>query len=130
MVIQRNSLSGDDNIYIYIYAPFLRVLSNLAKELMITTRVKQSTTNESSISVSDSVKCKQKEINIYWLKSLACVGFAAVGRLCYQADVNLIGLLSQVEASSLFNHPDALTQRNSLSVYDYIYTYVYTRIIK
>ena len=49
------------------------VLIILAKELMVATRVMQSTSNELSTSVSASVKCKQMEVNTYMLNSLACV---------------------------------------------------------
>ena len=38
------------------------------------TRVMQNSSNELNTSVSDSVKYKQKEVNIYTLNTLACVG--------------------------------------------------------
>ena len=51
-------------------------------ELTVATCVMQSSSNELSTSISDSVKCKQKEINTYTLNSLACDWAATV----YQAD--------------------------------------------
>ena len=45
-------------------------VNTLAKELTVPTSVVQSFSNELSASVSDSVECKQKEVNIYTLNSL------------------------------------------------------------
>ena len=44
---------------------------------MIATCVMQSSSTELSTSVSDSVKCKQMEVNTYRLNSLAYIGSAA-----------------------------------------------------
>ena len=69
----------------------------------------QSSLNDSSISVSDSVRCKQTEVNICTLNSSACVGFAAGCMLCYQCNVKLgIFFLSQLEASGLSCHTEEL----------------------
>ena len=65
------SLCGGE--YIYIYTPLPKGLSNLLKELTVATCVIQDSTNELSTSVSDSVKCKQMEVNTYTLNSLDCV---------------------------------------------------------
>ena len=37
-----------------------------------------SSSNELSTSVSDSVKCKQTEVNTYMLNSIVCIGLVAV----------------------------------------------------
>ena len=63
----------------------------------VVTRVMQTFYNELSISVSDSVKYKQKEVNTYTLNFLVCVG--ATVELCYQAGVKLVGFWFQLEAS-------------------------------
>ena len=55
VVIQRNSLSVDDNIY----APTPGRLSTLTKELTATTRIMQSSSYELSTLVSGKAKCKQ-----------------------------------------------------------------------
>ena len=57
-MIQRNSLSVDDNIY----AP-LPVAITLAKELTVATHVMQISSNDLSTPVSDSAKCKQTKAN-------------------------------------------------------------------
>ena len=54
-----------------------RGLSTLAKELTVATSVMQISSNEWSTSVSDNVKCKQKEVNRYTLNSLTYIGSAA-----------------------------------------------------
>ena len=54
----------------------LRRWNTLAKELTVATREMQSRFNELSISLSDSVTCKQTEVNTCTLNSLDCVGSA------------------------------------------------------
>ena len=61
--MQRNSLCVDDNTY----APKLG-LSTLGKELKAAARVLQSSSNELSTPVSDSVKYKQTKVNTKCVK--------------------------------------------------------------
>ena len=56
---------------------FPRGLRTLAKELTVTTHIMQSPSNKFSTSISDSIKCKQKEVNTFTLNSIASVGSAA-----------------------------------------------------
>ena len=53
---------------------------------------------------SDSVKCKQTEVNTYTLNSPARVVSVAGCELCYQVDVKLSGFRSKLEASCVSNH--------------------------
>ena len=75
-------------------------MSILTKELMVATCVNQSS-NELSTSVSDSVKCIQKEINTYTLNSLACAG-AADGCGVMLSDRHIVSQVS-IPAWSIFS---------------------------
>ena len=69
-------------------------LSTLVKVLTVNTRVMQSSSNELSASISNSVKCKQKEVNTYTLNSLACSGAADCCGVIL-SDIKLDGFPSQ-----------------------------------
>ena len=84
-------------------------MSNLAKELTVTTRVLQRSSNELSTSLSVSVNCKQMEtFNSYTLDSLVYVGLLVAVSLYHQADVKLAGFLSQLQESRMSSHTDEL----------------------
>ena len=69
----------------------------------------QSSSNKLSTPVSVSVKCKQMEnfLNICYIFWLTVRLLEAV-RLCYQADVKLVGFQSQLLASCVSSHTDEL----------------------
>ena len=50
---------------------------------MVATHVMQSSSNDLSTSVSNSVKCKQTKVNTYTFNSQACDESAAGWEVCY-----------------------------------------------
>ena len=57
-------------IYIYIFVPTHPWGGeHLVKELMVTTRLMQNSSNELSTSVSECAKCKQTKVNMYAVNS-------------------------------------------------------------
>ena len=98
-----------DNIYTTLDVG----LSILVKELAVATRVMQSSSNELSTSGSDSVKCKQTEVNTYTLNSWACVESVPGCEVCYRDDVSYMGFES------------ILKRLTCLAIYIYIYIYIY-----
>ena len=116
-------------IYIYIYS-VSTLYSTLAKELMVATRVMQDSSNKVSTSFSDSVKCKQKEINTFTLNSQACVGFILTVGLCYQADIKLAECRFQLVVclATLFSCDITKEYFSGWQYIYYIYIYIYIYI--
>ena len=100
------SLSLSLSVYIYIYICDPRRLSTLAKELTVATHVIQSSSNKLSTPVSVSVNVNKRKINSYTFKFFRLLWDC--WWLCYQADVKLIGLQSQLEASLVSSHTNEL----------------------
>ena len=62
-----------------------------AKVLTVATLVIKISSNELSTSLSDSVKCKQKEVNTYMLNSPACVGSASGCGVMLSSWISILG---------------------------------------
>ena len=92
--------------------------NNLVTELTVTTRVMQSSFNELSSSVADSVKCKQKEIDKYTLNSLPYVG------VLDSCGIMLSGWRSQLEASRVSSYIDELWYYETVYLWMIIYIYL------
>ena len=126
------NLFNDPRIYIYIYICFLAgVLSNLANKSTVPICLMQSS-NELRISVSDSVKCKQKEVNTYTLNLQACVESSTVLVVCYRFDVEISGIWFHLDASHVSCHTDELWYNETVClriIHKGIYTYTYIYII-
>ena len=67
--------------------------------------------------VSDSVKCKQKEVNTYTLNSLACIGSV----VSCQVMLSCWCKVSQVSISATLTSYGTMNQ----SVYGWIHVYIY-----
>ena len=85
---------NDPRVYIYIYI----CLSILARELMVSTCVIQSSSNKMSSSVSNRIKFKQKKVNAYKLNSQAYIGstdgYKVVIRLCFDPSLKHFSCLA------------------------------------
>ena len=98
-------------------------LRTLTKELTVANRVIQSFSKELSTSFSDSVKCKQKEVNTYALNSLACIGSVAGYGVILSGDVKLAGFRSQLEVSRVSSYPEELWCNETVGLWMTIYIY-------
>ena len=95
--------SLDDNIHA---TPMGECLNTLVKELTAATCVIQSSSNELSTSVSDSIKCKQKESNTCKLNCFFALGVVMAVGLCYQTDLMLVAFWARRGASRMSSYTD------------------------
>ena len=78
----------------------------LTKELMVTTHVMQSSLNELSTLVADSVKCKQMKVDTYVLNSQTNVELYDGLWVCHQPDIKLGGFRSQLGVFSVSHYTE------------------------
>ena len=110
-LIQRNSLSVDDNTY----DPLPRGWALCQRNITVANRVMQSSSNKLNSPVSNSVKCKQRTFYTYKLIPKMSMSLW----VCHQPDIKLDGFWR------------VLIQRNSpslMTIYTYIYIYILSSI--